>query len=163
MADSTLKRQREVSDETESKRYKPYNDNNNSILSSFIDQEEEPIQDLSSFLSSIQEELSSPVLAPENHDSSSSSTTVEDYDYEYASSSSNVEEEERERVIRHLLEASDDELGIPTADNGEVGLPPPAEVAAEEGDGFGINYDGLWEFEDLNANYYTLLQSELFM
>ncbi|KAK9050992.1 hypothetical protein SSX86_027617 [Deinandra increscens subsp. villosa] len=72
------------------------------------------------------------------------------------------DEDEKERVIRHLLEASDDELGIPSrVDVGDAG----------DGGGGGGGCgdfpvglcDGLWELEDEAANYYTLLQSELFM
>ncbi|KAK1413756.1 hypothetical protein QVD17_35536 [Tagetes erecta] len=74
-------------------------------------------------------------------------------------------------VIRHLLEASDDELGIPSrVDSGDGG--------GDAGDGGGGGGDvsggyfgdfdiglsnGLWEIEDEVANYYTLLQCELFM
>lgn len=62
------------------------------------------------------------------------------------------EEGERERVMRHLLEASDDELGIP---NGEF-------LVGEGVDGVALS-DALWELEDEAANYYTLFQSQLFM
>ncbi|CAN1187849.1 hypothetical protein LINPERPRIM_LOCUS32089 [Linum perenne] len=159
MADLTLKRPAEdYSDETENKRHKPYDagEEDDYSLLSFLDAEE-PIQDLSSFL-----DLISPPQA-DSSASTSASTTVDDYDHDYASSSSsssNVEEEERERVIRHLLEASDDELGIPTAEGDGVQSAAVGGGLAVEG--FGMN-DGLWEFEDMNANYYTMLQSELFM
>ncbi|XP_076939219.1 uncharacterized protein LOC143607794 [Bidens hawaiensis] len=81
---------------------------------------------------------------------------------------SNMKEElvddEKERVIRHLLEASDDELGLPSrVEGGADGEGGGDDVA---GGGHGEYYslgDGLWEFEDVAANYYTLLQSELFM
>ncbi|KAL6953598.1 hypothetical protein U1Q18_029278 [Sarracenia purpurea var. burkii] len=67
------------------------------------------------------------------------------------------EEEERgegetERFMRRLLEASDDELGIPN----RVG----------SGDDEGMNGGddlSLWELEDEAASYYTLFQSELFL
>ncbi|KAK9935172.1 hypothetical protein M0R45_022284 [Rubus argutus] len=73
------------------------------------------------------------------------------------------EKESVERVMRHLLEASDDELGIPHREVGNG-----FEDAEEEGfSTFGDNglslCDGLWELEDEAANYYTLVQSELFM
>nr|XP_043625339.1 uncharacterized protein LOC122596775 [Erigeron canadensis] len=69
--------------------------------------------------------------------------------------------DEKESVIRHLLEASDDELGIPAVDGG-------GGDGGDGGDINGVNYlldlcDGLWELEDEAANYHTLLQSELFM
>lgn len=74
------------------------------------------------------------------------------------------EEDDRSSVIRHLLEASDDELGIPSGD-GTNGSDYP-QVQENEIDGgdfpFAIS-DGLWELEDEAANYYSLLQSELFM
>ncbi|KAF5779590.1 hypothetical protein HanRHA438_Chr12g0572611 [Helianthus annuus] len=77
----------------------------------------------------------------------------------------NINDDEKESVIRHLLEASDDELGIPRRADDDV-----------SGGGGGVDddvtgggcdmvdlCDGLWELEDEAANYYTLLQSELFM
>ncbi|GAB2280296.1 hypothetical protein Dimus_014937 [Dionaea muscipula] len=69
------------------------------------------------------------------------------------------EEGEREKVMRHLLEASDDELGIPNSD-GRV-----EDMGVEKMDGgdlLGLD-DGLWEIEDDAANYYALLQSEIFL
>ncbi|KAF3431437.1 hypothetical protein FNV43_RR26168 [Rhamnella rubrinervis] len=169
MAETPSKRQREetqVEDFEEHKRQKSYNH----ILSLLEAEEDEPTQDLSSIITTLQQELSSdsgfdplPFTAseidPENP--TSASTAVE----EYTSSSSSSEvlskeddkENDKELVMRHLLEASDDELGIPNrelvfdGDNGFNG-----------GDGFPFS-DGLWEFEDEAANYYTLLQSELFM
>ncbi|KAK7828541.1 hypothetical protein CFP56_030121 [Quercus suber] len=74
------------------------------------------------------------------------------------------EEDDKERVIRHLLEASDDELGIPNREVG-VGVGVVYDFGVEGlngGDGYSFG-DGLWELEDEAANYYTLLQSELFM
>ncbi|EEF39889.1 conserved hypothetical protein [Ricinus communis] len=77
------------------------------------------------------------------------------------------EEDDKDRVIRHLLEASDDELGIPNTETGS-GFDDGYEgfVSSANGfsgvDGFSL-CDGLWEIEDANANYYALLQSELFM
>nr|GEZ06702.1 hypothetical protein [Tanacetum cinerariifolium] len=67
----------------------------------------------------------------------------------------NDDEDEKERVIRHLLEASDDELGLPAVTKGGDDV---AEMSY-----YGDICDGLWELEDEVANYYTLLQSELFM
>ncbi|PWA62123.1 hypothetical protein CTI12_AA366780 [Artemisia annua] len=67
----------------------------------------------------------------------------------------NDDEDEKESVIRHLLEASDDELGLPAVTKGGDDV---AEVSY-----YGDLCDGLWELEDEVANYYTLLQSELFM
>ncbi|CAN4081252.1 unnamed protein product [Withania somnifera] len=73
-------------------------------------------------------------------------------------------EDDTSSVIRHLLEASDDELGIPSGDgiNG-ADYPLIEENQMNGGDfSFGIS-DGLWELEDEAANYYSLFQSELLM
>ncbi|KAD7116495.1 hypothetical protein E3N88_03763 [Mikania micrantha] len=79
------------------------------------------------------------------------------------------DDDEKERVIRHLFEASDDELGIPSrvddgGDGGGGGGDVTEHVAGDGYEGFSFGLcDGLWELEDEAANYYTLLQSELFM
>ncbi|XP_039003746.1 uncharacterized protein LOC120130600 [Hibiscus syriacus] len=79
------------------------------------------------------------------------SSSKEDEAYQY---------DDKEKVIRHLLEASDDELGIPNKQS-------VFGVEFDEGFHNGGNSfalcDGLWELEDEAANYYTLLQSQLFM
>uniref|UniRef100_A0A5B7AJC6 Uncharacterized protein n=1 Tax=Davidia involucrata TaxID=16924 RepID=A0A5B7AJC6_DAVIN len=159
MAEMSSKRPREethVDDCEDPKRHKSYNH----ILSILEDEEDEPNQDLSSILTTLQQELSCdsitfdhPLPCPTSESETDpenpivSSTT---YDY-------SPEEEERERVIRHLLEASDDELGIPhRRDDGDD------EINGGDHHAFAL-CDGLWEFEDEAANYYTLLQSELFM
>lgn len=81
------------------------------------------------------------------------------------------DDDEKESVIRHLLEASDDELGIPSRVDGSNGNGDGGGGSDDVPGGYlgdfeiGLS-DGLWEFEDevANANYYyTLLQSELFM
>ncbi|OIT19862.1 PREDICTED: uncharacterized protein LOC109220937 [Nicotiana attenuata] len=73
-------------------------------------------------------------------------------------------EDDRSSVIRHLLEASDDELGIPSGDGTNGGDFTFAEENETNGGDFPFALaDGLWEFEDEAANYYSLLQSELFM
>lgn len=176
MAETPLKRQREetqIEDCEESKRHKSYSH----ILSLLEAEEEEPTQDLSSLITTLQQELSSdpifnplsfPTAEPDPENPTSASATVEDQtsaSSSFSSSSSSAlvlkedEEDDKERVIRHLLEASDDELGIP---NREVG------VAYDRDEGFdGVDVfslcDGLWELEDEAANYYALMQSELFM
>ncbi|XP_071707117.1 uncharacterized protein [Rutidosis leptorrhynchoides] len=74
--------------------------------------------------------------------------------------------DEKESFIRHLLEASDDELGIPAVDGvGDSGDGGGGDEIAGPGyrDYLLDLCDGLWELEDEAANYYTLLQSELFM
>ncbi|XVF43096.1 hypothetical protein PTKIN_Ptkin02bG0012700 [Pterospermum kingtungense] len=198
MAELTpCKRQREETQsseehvEAETKRHKSsYND----ILSLLEADEDEPNQDLSSLITTLQQELSSdsvlddPVPCPtttttttatgeadqENVTISATaavatnSTVTGFEDYTSATSSLKEDEEQgdKESVIRHLLEASDDELGIPNRGEGEgVGVEV---VEFDEGFNNGGNIgfslcDGLWELEDEAANYYTLLQSELFM
>ncbi|KAL1806339.1 hypothetical protein ACET3Z_029407 [Daucus carota] len=70
------------------------------------------------------------------------------------------EDDEKERMIRHLLEASDDELGLPDKSSG-LGEDFIGPVDLFD-DPFSC-CDGIWELEDEVANYSTLLQAELFM
>ncbi|XVF85953.1 hypothetical protein PTKIN_Ptkin17bG0159000 [Pterospermum kingtungense] len=195
MAEQTLsKRQREETQSSdqdhveETKRHKSYNH----ILSLLEAEEDEPNQDLSSLITTLQQELSSdsvlddPLPCPTttttttttaeaNRNDPTTTTTiavetnVSTVLEDYTSATSSLKEDEdnrddKEQVIRHLLEASDDELGIPHREDGVVGV----EVGEFEqgfnngGNGFAL-CDGLWELEDEAANYYTLLQSELFM
>ncbi|KAK8655843.1 hypothetical protein V6N13_108409 [Hibiscus sabdariffa] len=167
-----LKRQREetqIPDE-ETKRHRSYNH----ILSLLEAEEDDPNHDLSSLITTLQHELSShdPLPYPTTDNSAADQPTTtadatnpvtgtaEEY---HSSVTSSLEEdaenqEDKEQVIRHLLEASDDELGIPN--RGDV-------LEFEQGFGNGGNgfplCDRLWELEDEAANYYTLLQSELFL
>ncbi|KAG9153410.1 hypothetical protein Leryth_021825, partial [Lithospermum erythrorhizon] len=144
------------------KRQKPYNQ-----IPSILDEDEEELnQDyLTDIFSTLQQELSSSEnninfdknLIPCNdvleHDQVGSFSSVCSQSYK-----DDNEEEECNNVMRHLLEASDDELGLPNMGNGGSydgeniieGIPSPINV-------------GLWEIEDEAANYYTILQSELFM
>ncbi|KAI6686448.1 hypothetical protein NL676_032361 [Syzygium grande] len=166
MADTSLKRQREEAEEThvdgqaedEAKRLKlppPPPPSCPGILSFLDDQLDDgqiSSQDLSSLISALQDELDSsesdPGLPSEPElasPSSSSSSPEEESDGD----------EDKEKVFRHLLVASDDELGLPSRED---------EVAEAGAGGVEfLSYDGLWELEDEAANYYTLLQSELFM
>nr|GMD13451.1 putative LisH domain-containing protein C1711.05-like protein [Ipomoea batatas] len=159
------KRQREESLETMegeiSKRSKPF-DHILSILEE--EEEEEPkgaleVEAELGIFTTLQQEISSS--------SSSSSESefgpiIRDPAHEVSPDPSSTEDDDRIDVIRHLLEASDDELGIPNlrTDGGDN--------ADENGAGgqdfpFSLCDDGLWEFEDQSANYYSLLQAELFM
>ncbi|XP_021897677.1 uncharacterized protein LOC110814475 [Carica papaya] len=166
MADAVpLKRQREETDQThvedevveENKRHKSYTH----ILSLLDAEEDEPNQDLSSLITTLQQELSSESDFDHTFPcppSANPTTTPAS-----SSSSCSNEEDDRERVIRHLLEASDDELGIPNRDGTDV-VGEQGFVFNGDGDGFSAPFcDGLWELEDEAANYYALLQSELFM
>ncbi|GAA0165222.1 hypothetical protein LIER_20680 [Lithospermum erythrorhizon] len=158
------------------KRQKTYNQ----LLSILEEDEEEPINDnLSNIFTTLEQELSSSsdfslnfdnILLP-NFDVSEADQELHATNACFSLEKSmcnqilkNEKEEDNNNeryndVMRHLLEASDDELGLPGTGGG----------AATEGGGGGggdtiisVN-DGLWEFEDESANYYAMLQSELFM
>ncbi|GAB2297211.1 hypothetical protein Dimus_031325 [Dionaea muscipula] len=201
MEQAPLKRQREeIADEGDegdlvmmTKRQKPscFND----IISILEGDEEEPIHDLSSLITTLQQEISTSLFSTDddpllndhitllgssssNPSSITSSSEADPCEFidasapavEYMSSVSfpvgdvlkeGDEEKEREKEMRHLLEASDDELGIPSADGGVDEL-----VVGEINGGddlMGLDDGLLWELEDEAANYYTLLQSELFL
>lgn len=132
------------------KRQKPYDE----ILSLLDDEElDEPHQDVSYLITTLQQELSSP-----SSTGPSSPSPAGD-----GGSKESGGEDERERVMRHLLEASDDELGLPSISDGSAGSGEeafygvnPPELLDDLCDG------GLWELEDEAANYHALLQSELF-
>lgn len=84
-----------------------------------------------------------------------------------SSKEDDVDEESKEKVMQHLLEASDDELGLPSNEFGESNYEMIKNDVSQDYiygdsllDGFG---DAFWELEDEAANYYTLLQSQLFL
>ncbi|KAL8550338.1 hypothetical protein ACS0TY_008965 [Phlomoides rotata] len=152
MAEPQQKRLREeshnefVDSNPNSKRQKPHNN----ILSLLDEEEEEPIHDLSSLFSTLEQELSSST-ATFDFDS-----PPED-DHKTTTADGGEEDDAVKSVIRHLLEASDDELGIPNTDYNH-------EIKSDD-DNFPFEFvdNGLWELEDVAANYYAILQSELFM
>ncbi|KAF8093859.1 hypothetical protein N665_0376s0006 [Sinapis alba] len=167
---SSLKRQRDEQEQEtipqeDTKKQKPCSFSNSyNHVQCFLD------NDLtSSLITTLQQELSTeeqnavvfeiPSLSSSSCSSSSSSSSCTSKDEEY--------ESDKEKVMKHLLEASDDELGIPTTEFGESNYEMVKNESNQDYvngfsllDGFG---DGLWELEDEAANYYTLLQSELFM
>ncbi|KAM7464535.1 hypothetical protein LguiA_032656 [Lonicera macranthoides] len=165
MAETQTKRQRGEEEEEEThnqnfeeiKRHKSYNQ----ILSILEEDEVEATEDLSSIFTTLQQELSSddfdPLLGPisdSGADPQSQTTASLTSDF---SKEDEDDEKEKERVIRHLLEASDDELGLPHRSDGG------GDDYEINGSDHGVSFcDGFWEFEDEAANYYTLLQSELF-
>lgn len=176
-----LKRPREEtqSSDEETKRHKSYNH----ILSLLEAEEDEPNQDLSSLLTTLQQELSSdsvlddplpyPTSAASGADQENPrpNTTAEatntDTDTITITITGSLEDEDvqddKEQVIRHLLEASDDELGIPSREDGvDVGVFESEQGCNNGGNGLAL-CDRLWELEDEAANYYILLQSELFL
>ncbi|XP_058193419.1 uncharacterized protein LOC131310432 [Rhododendron vialii] len=150
MAETAPKRQREEThgfpeENADPKRQKSYDQ----ILSLLEEeQEQEPNQDFSSILKTLQRELDDdPFSVPgsETDPNGNNPTWM-----------GGEEKDEAERFMRHLLEASDDELGIPHRVDG--------------GDGEGMKgedeisfCDGLWDLEDEAANYYSLMQSELYV
>ncbi|PRQ40811.1 hypothetical protein RchiOBHm_Chr4g0440081 [Rosa chinensis] len=176
------KRQRDDEQETQMledpKRQKSYNH----ILSLLDEDEEEPTQDLNSLITTFQQELSSDsdlVLNPdhvghqtiadaldasEGYNSSSSGSSSPSSSSALFLKEGDEQEDESsvERVMRRLLEASDDELGIPNRDAGN-GFEDAEEAVFNFGDNGLSLCDGLWELEDEAANYYALVQSELFM
>lgn len=161
----------ELDFEEHSKRHKPYNH----ILSLLESEEEDSSEDLSSLITTLQQEITcactpdtllSPAQENDQDNPTTTTTTLEDYSASASSSPPQSEigalkedeEDDKERIMRHLLEASDDELGIP---NGGDGLMDFSEDGFNGRDGFSSFGNGLWELEDETANYYTLLLSEL--
>ncbi|KAL7091441.1 hypothetical protein ACP275_12G106500 [Erythranthe tilingii] len=159
-----------------SKRQKPYN-----TILHLLDEEEpsqEPSRELSHDLSAIYTTLQQELVS--SNCTSTTTTLVHDDDFDSlppseASAAAAVGEAELpghptygggagadendgvKSVMRHLFEASDDELGIPNRLDENVNIEDKLPFSL-------INdYNGLWELEDEAANYYTVLQSELFM
>ncbi|KAL4586834.1 hypothetical protein LXL04_011479 [Taraxacum kok-saghyz] len=158
MAEAHTKRHRENDGDSQTESTKRHR---NSYID---DKQQESPQDLSDFFTNLSSDAflvfsQQPEPEPDNESASNMKQELADDD------------DEKERVIRHLLEASDDELGIPSrveggGDGGNVGDGGGVddEIAGDEYTDFSFTLcDGLWELEDEAANYYTLLQSELFM
>ncbi|KAL6570043.1 hypothetical protein OROMI_014557 [Orobanche minor] len=148
-----------------SKRQKPYNNILSLLDVEEGDDEEEPNQDLSVILSTLQHEISFPTASgldspPSNSEGDQKTSTVSSAPRSPSSDDGVYEDERVKSVMRHLLEASDDELGIP---NTEEPYSNVDEKSSIENLPFESVDDGLWELEDVAANYYTMLQSELFM
>ncbi|KAK4792052.1 hypothetical protein SAY86_022487 [Trapa natans] len=123
------------------KRQKPYEE----ILSLLDDEEEDSHQDVSHLMTTLQQEIS-----PSSSQPSAADANLED---------------EGEKVMKHLLEASDDELGLPSrSESSSVSGTEANDAAAGPAEGLSDLCDGgLWELEDEAANYYAVLQLELFM
>jgi len=146
-----------------SKRHKPYTH----ILSLLDSEEEDSTQDLSPLITTLQQEIT----CASNNDNFQDAldldtlTTINGLENGATPSSQEVvkeeEESDKERVMRHLLQASDDELGIPSSGDGVFGF--VGEEGFNSGHGFSSLCDKLWELEDERANYYAFLQSELFL
>ncbi|XP_051121954.1 uncharacterized protein LOC127245244 [Andrographis paniculata] len=159
MAETQPKRPREeplqdspnLTNSGDSKRHKLSDDNSKADILNFLDEDEDdagPSHDLTAIFTTLQQELDAG-------GSLRSPPPAADID-------AGDEYEAAKSVIRHLLEASDDELGIPNRreDDSNFDL-------INSGESLPYNFSddgGLWELEDENANYYyTVLQSELFM
>ncbi|XP_058772427.1 uncharacterized protein LOC131646408 [Vicia villosa] len=167
--------------EESSKRHKPYNH----ILSLLdLEEEESTTQDLSPMMTTLQQEITcssnnyqDTLLISQNDQNNLTSfgcNTLEDDSalscFSSTSSQHVLKEEEEDdeklKVMRHLLQASDDELGIPSSSGDYYGLVGfgGEEYGFNGGDEFSSSLcDKLWELEDERANYYDLLQSELFL
>ncbi|XP_061338822.1 uncharacterized protein LOC133285585 [Gastrolobium bilobum] len=153
-----------------SKRHKPYNH----ILSLLDSEEEESTEDLSTLMTSLQKEITcvsnnsdTLLMCPAQENYQHNLTSLEESSTSTCLSAPHVlkedEENDKEKVMKHLLQASDDELGIPNTDG--AGL---LDFGEDHGfnsgeDVFSSLCDKLWELEDETANYYALLQSELFL
>ncbi|KAL2559557.1 hypothetical protein Fot_04296 [Forsythia ovata] len=165
MAETQSKRQREESHEAEEifeledsnlKRHKSYNN----ILSILDEEQEEndPNQDLSAIFSTLQQELSTTTFDLDPLPSTASEAEHDNHQDAAVATTSTTsgggecspkeeEEDDRIKVIRHLLEASDDELGIPNTNRVDE------EINSVNYNAF-ASFDGFWEFEDEAANYY---------
>ncbi|KAG6396552.1 hypothetical protein SASPL_142703 [Salvia splendens] len=135
-------------EESNSKRHKPYN-----TILSLLDEEEE-------------------TLDQQNHDLSVIFTTLEqelslDFDSPPPATEAAEEDDGVKSIMRHLLEASDDELGIPNYSSEEFNTNNDDDfgIIKSEENSISVNFfdNGLWEFDDVAADYYTIMQSELFM
>ncbi|KAL4301952.1 hypothetical protein GQ457_10G029350 [Hibiscus cannabinus] len=153
------KRQREESQKSKQLEPKRQKSCTEHILSLLEAEEEEPnpIQELFSVDTYLQQHLSSdsvldlpfpPTVKADDQENPGTMTNSSTQDY--ATPTPTAGDEEQDDVIRHLLQASDDELGIPNTQ--------PADFH----NAFAFS-DDLWDLEDQAANYYTLLQSQLFM
>ncbi|KAI3714275.1 hypothetical protein L1987_72872 [Smallanthus sonchifolius] len=119
------------------------------------DEHQETTQDLTDFFSALQQELLSSNPLPELIIDSDQTVKQEAGDGDGG--------KDKEWVIRHLFEASDDELGIPDY-RVSVGGGGDGEALTGEHGGFPVSLcEELWEVEDDAANFCTLLHSELIM
>ncbi|CAI9096630.1 OLC1v1032821C1 [Oldenlandia corymbosa var. corymbosa] len=164
MAESQLKRQREDAPFECDENSKRHKQSYNQILSILEEEEEVTNQDFSDMFKTLQEEISSdsssgaadPSLEEADHQSGGGAAVSESSSPYSRDVEEDGEEESRISVMRHLLEASDDELGLPS-------ISESGDEETNSGENLFNFGDGLWEFEDDAANYYTLLQSELFL
>lgn len=163
MAETPSKRLREAEshEDSNSKRQKPHHNILNLLDETEPAQEpsHELSQDLSAIFTILQQELASSSATIDFE--SLQSTAADEVSVHQADSGGGDEDEGVKSVMRHLLEASDDELGIPNPRD-ETNF---VELGLNSGESFpfAFNDTGLWDLEDEAANYYTVLQSELFM
>ncbi|KAM0001136.1 hypothetical protein Hdeb2414_s0388g00883421 [Helianthus debilis subsp. tardiflorus] len=150
MAETTTKRHRDAAGDTQTETPKRHK-------ISYINEQQETTQELLDFFANLPSSdpfLDFTQLQP-GPDPDTNGESVDDNN------------DDKNSVIRHLLEASDDELGIPSRvdDSGDGDVTGGDDDVTGGGDGGDGGYGDfwLWELEDEAANYYTLLQSELFM
>lgn len=152
------------------KKHKPYNQ----IISLLDSEEEESNEDLSPLITTLQQEITCDIVS--NPNTLLMSSTQDNDQNNLVSCDANIEvgltsntpivlkeeeeEDDKEKVMRHLLQATDDELGIPNIGDGLMGF---GDHGFHGGDEFSSLCYKLWELEDERANYYDLLQSELFL
>ncbi|KAL0698916.1 hypothetical protein Bca4012_055038 [Brassica carinata] len=91
--------------------------NNDQILCLLDNSDElnQPHNDLTSFINALQQDISSD----DRNGVLSGVSNVEDSSTSCLSSKEDDVDEENEKVMQHLLEASDDELGLPSKEFGE--------------------------------------------
>ncbi|KAK9119327.1 hypothetical protein Scep_017420 [Stephania cephalantha] len=167
MAEKMMKRLRDETTSAEHeqelmKRHKSFNQ----IISLLDEDEEEPNQDLSSFITTLQQELFSEQLCsssnplheePDLHSPNAIEITLMSNE-----GSEDGHQSDMERIMRHLVEASDDELGIDPCHENRVCEDDQSDLGSVNGGGSGQFSLEMWEIEDETANFYTLLQSEMF-
>ncbi|KAJ8647027.1 hypothetical protein MRB53_000050 [Persea americana] len=152
MAESSQKRCREEEEtqqgEAETKRQCSFHH----ILSILESDEEDPTQDLSSLITTLQQELFThrPQSEPTLNNQTQTDPT-NSFSSPPPSPTGLFKEDNEEEVIRQLLEALDDDLGETQREN-EVGIGGEVSTCG-----------GMWELDDEAANYYTLVQSKLFL
>lgn len=154
-ADTSSKRLREETQENDDLVNKKPKSYITDILSLLEEEDDDSTEDLSSLMKTLEHELST---VPELHTDGSF----------LSSSSSLLGEEESESVMRHLLEASDDELGLPvieasTNEGVQISSGEDVSGSGSEEEVFDICDGLLWQLEYEAANDYDLMQSGLFM
>uniref|UniRef100_A0A5K1AS57 Uncharacterized protein n=2 Tax=Nymphaea colorata TaxID=210225 RepID=A0A5K1AS57_9MAGN len=185
------KRSREEEEQDDEEQGRTKNGSFDDILSLLESEEDEPSNPyLSSFMTTLQQELSSSSSSSSSSEPTQPAGTEPDgAQFDRPDPLSDVvDAPQPQEVMRYLLEASDDELGIPASPVD----PSPLEREGGEGEAEALlhqsyveregidqldfdekglpsgvlereslSFDGLWEMEDQRANYYDFLNSQL--